>query len=91
MSVVAINWNKIKFTGNTGKQKAFKTMAKDYDEGYIDDVYDNGIKKATVNFEIRLPKFENNDNLIGGLKVKIKAPNISIESEEEFIFKTEEE
>jgi len=91
MSVVAINgWNKIKFTGNTGKQKAFKAMLKDYDEGYIDDIYDNGIKKATVNFEIRLPKFENDDNLISGLKIKIKAPNISIDDEREYTFITED-
>lgn len=85
--VIHDGWNKIKFTG----KKSFKAIQKDDDEGYIDEIYGVGIKKASINFEIKLPAFENNEHLSAGLKVKIKAPNISIESEEEFIFKTEEE
>ena len=85
--VIEDGWNKIKFTG----KKSFKAIEKDYDEGYIDEVYGIGIKKASINFEIKLPPFENDEHLSSGLKVKIKAPNISIENEEEFIFKMEEE
>jgi len=89
MSLVSLNnsWRKIKFSG----KKSFKAIQKDYDEGYIDDIYDTGIKRATVNFEIKLPKFENDSNLSAGLKIKIKTPNISIDNEKEFIFRTEEE
>ncbi|MGV6830564.1 MAG: hypothetical protein ACWA5P_03255 [bacterium] len=84
--VIQDNWSKIKFTG----KKSFNAIKKDYDEGYMDNVYDTGIKRATANFEVTLPKFENSEHLSSGLKVKIKAPNLSIDNEEEFIFKTEE-
>jgi len=81
------NWRKMKFTGKT---KSFKAIKKDYDEGYIDEIYGNGIKKASIRFEVKLPPFESDSHLSSGLKIKIKTPNISIDSEKEFKFNTEE-
>jgi len=85
INIIALdNWSKIKFIG----KNSIKSRKKDYDEGYVDEVYDKGIKKASAIFEIDLPPFENNDHLKEGLKVKIKVPNISIGSEVEFMLKT---
>ncbi len=85
INIIALdNWSKIKFTG----KNSIKARKKDYDEGYADEVYDKGIKKASAIFEIDLPPFENNEHLKEGLKVKIKVPNISIGSEVEFMLKT---
>lgn len=78
------SWNKMKFTG----QKSFKAINKDYDEGYVDEIYNTGIKKAYASFEIKLPPFESDEHLEQGLKIKIKAPNISIEMESEYLLST---
>jgi hypothetical protein len=81
------NWHKMKFTGKT---KSFKAIKKDYDEGYIDNIYGSGIKKASIRFEVKLPPFETDEHLLSGLRIEIKTPNISIENKKEFIFNTQE-
>lgn len=85
MNILAVdNWSKIKFTGKT----SFKAIIKDYDEGYIDEVYDRGIRKATAIFEITLPAFENEAHLKHGLKIKVKSFNISFDNEIDYILST---
>ena len=81
------NWRKMKFTG---KAKSFKAIKKDFDEGYIDEIYGNGIKKASIRFEVKLPPFEIDEHMLSGLRLEIKTPNISIENKKEFIFNTQE-
>lgn len=78
------NWPKMKFVG----KKAFKAIRKEVDDGYIDEVYGTGIKKVSAYFEIKLPSFEDEAHITSGLKLKIKAFNLSIENEEEFILNT---
>lgn len=86
MNISAVDgWSKIKFIG----KNSVKGILKDYDEGYIDEVYDTGIKKAYVIFEVELPIFQDEIKLKSGLKLKIKAPNISIiDNEIEYTFNT---
>ena len=68
--------------------KSFKAVKKEIDDGYVDEIYDSGIKKISAYFEITLPAFENNLHLQQGLKLKIKSFDLSIEIEEEFTIKT---
>lgn len=78
------NWSKMKFIG----AKSFKAVKKEIDDGYVDEIYDSGIKKISAYFEVTLPAFENNLHLQQGLKLKIKSFDLSIEIEEEFTIKT---
>lgn len=85
ISITALdNWSKIKFVG----KKSFQAIRKEYDEGFVDEVYDSGIKKVSAYFEIILPGFEEESHISSGLKLKVRAFSLSINSEEEFTFKT---
>lgn len=81
VSITMDGWSKIKFLGKT----SIKAIMKDFDEGYIDEIYDRGIKKATAIFEVTLPPFED-IRLKEVLKMKIKSFNISCDSEVEYTF-----
>ncbi|MEV9530380.1 DNA sulfur modification protein DndB [Aliarcobacter butzleri] len=85
MSIMAVDgWSKIKFVGKT----SIKAIVKDFDEGFIDEIYDKGIRKTTAIFEVTLPPFEDASRLKNGLRIKIKSFNISFDNEIEYILNT---